>query len=125
MDLALLGQSLGIERKARLSSLEAEKHCGRYPSNFGAVLETVARTAPDKQDVGEMGMMINQEVAVSSIFILADAAFDERRFLQQREPAITKGDYFGQRQLGRHAALRIGVDLNAVSVVGKLYTAPF
>src|SRR5438105_4898883 len=84
------------------------------------MLEPVAGTAADEQDVLHTRVEVDQEIAVRAVLVLANARFGERSAFEQRETAVAVGDYLRERRLGRAAVLRVGIDRHPVRVVREL-----
>ena len=87
----MLGGFFGGEREARLDFVfccggSNYARCDVFSERW-AVLEAVTRTAADQPNVLKVRMLVNQEISVGSILVLADARFDDRRALQSREAA--------------------------------------
>ena len=83
------------------------------------MLEAMARSAADQHDIGHGRMAVDQEIAVRAIFILADLGAGQRRALEQREAAVAEGDDIVERGLGRLARLGVGIDSDAMLVMGE------
>src|SRR5438270_1351789 len=84
------------------------------------MLETVARAAAEQQHVWPFRVQVDQEIAVRAVLVLADPRLGQWSAPEEREATVAKGDNLRERGFGRTAALRIGVDLNAMRVVREL-----
>ena len=73
---AVLGLGLGCQRVARLRGAIVQDTRGDILADGGTVFEAVSGAAADQPDVCEIGMAVDQEIAVGCIFVLADARFN-------------------------------------------------
>ena len=69
----------------RLSDLSAFDDSRRDVFARGRVCRPVAGAASSQPDVIEIGMAVDQEIAVRGVLVLADARFDKRRADQGRK----------------------------------------
>ena len=83
----------------------------------------MTRAAADQQHVCELRVEIDQEIAVRTVLILADARLGQLRAPEQGEAAVAKGDDFGQRGFGRPPVLGVGIDDHAMLVMGEFDAA--
>ena len=89
------------------------------------MLEAVSRTSADKPDILEIGMLIDQEIAVGAVFVLADAGFNDRGIFETWEAArdefASGGDGIGTGD----ARLRVRICRGTVMVVSDFEAAVF
>src|SRR5262245_11259324 len=81
-----------------------------------AVFESVAGAASGEPDIVEIWMAVDQEIAVRSVFVLADARFDERGARQRRKPPGHKRARHLERVFGHLALGGVGVNRFAVTI---------
>lgn len=80
MDRPILDRTLAGKAKARFPTCQSPKCQLRcIAADFGAMLEAVAGSGTNKNDVGPGWVPVDQEVAIGAVFILADASFDQLR----------------------------------------------
>src|SRR5215468_5470345 len=111
VDRALLNGLLGCQAESRLAGPAPQDPFGQVGAHGRAVLETVARSAPDEPDVLGFGMTVDQEVAVRSVLVLAHARFQQWRFGESGKTARE------ERPHARHA-LRDDETIAAVGIEG-------
>ncbi len=70
-------------------------------------------------------MLIDQEISVRSVFVLADARFDYRRIFERGETAGEEFARGGEGFGSGDARLRVGIDGGAVAIVGDFEAAGF
>jgi hypothetical protein len=70
-------------------------------------------------------MLIDQEISVRGVFVLADARFDDRRIFERGEAAGEKFARGSESFGGGDAGLRVGIDGGAVAIVGDFEAAGF
>src|SRR5215469_15286777 len=125
IDRAFLNRCFCRQRKKRLLHLVVLHAIGRIFSHRRTMLEAVARATADQPDILKSRMLIDEEIAVGSVFILADARFDDRRVLQSWKTAreiLARGS--SSFRAG-DARLRVGIGGFAVAVKGDFETAAF
>ena len=85
MNLALLHRRFSGETEARFRAAAAKHSFDQVFAHGGTVLEAMAGTATGDPDVAERRMLIDDEVAVVGVLVLADLAAHQRRRGQCRE----------------------------------------
>src|ERR1700730_9745444 len=86
------------------------------------MLEAVAGAAADDPDVLELGMPVDQEVAVAAVLVLADLRGHERRVAERREAPSQVGAHRIERLAG-DAIARVGIEGRTVTVECDLEAA--
>jgi hypothetical protein len=82
------------------------------------VFEAVAGSATGEPDVFESGMTVENEIAVGSVFVLADAALDKRSVGEGGEALGKVSTHFVQRAGRRDAVGGIGIDGRPMAITG-------
>src|SRR6266542_218255 len=84
-DCALLDCLLRSEGEAGLGGTSAGKQFCDVFAQGGPVFEAVAGSPSDQQDILHLRVMVDEEVSIRSILILAHAALDQRSISESRE----------------------------------------
>src|ERR1700681_4775023 len=127
------GQGLSIDRSLLDLLLRREPEAlvnhaalGHEPrdalAQCGTVLEAVARAAADEPDVRELGMLVDQEITVAAVLVLADLRGHERRVAERRE-APSQGGAHRIERLAGDAIAGVGIEGRTVTVEGDLEAA--
>src|SRR5947209_20318716 len=86
-----------------------------------SVLETVPGAAANNPDILQLGMPVNQEIAIGSVLVLADPGFHDWSIPQSRDMFAEVTMDLRNRLLRDHPHLGIWVDIWAVAVKSDLY----
>ncbi len=70
-------------------------------------------------------MKIDEEVAVGSVFVLADARFCNRRVFQCGQTPGETLTHLGESHTGRKSITSVGIKFDTVAIDRDLDTAPF
>src|SRR6266550_4290997 len=93
-------------------------------SHGGSVLEPVTRAAADEPRVSRLRMVIDDEVLVGRLFVLAHARLEQRRALQPRKPVPDVVARDLERCFGRCALPIRGIEHRPSGVVCDLEAPP-
>src|SRR5947207_9085112 len=93
-------------------------------SHGGSVLEPVTRAAADEPGVSRLRMVIDDEVLVRRLFVLAHARLEQRRALQAGKPVPDVVARDLERCFGRGALAIRGIEHRPSGVVCDLEAPP-
>ena len=111
--------------EARLGCAFAGKTRCHISAHGGAVFEAVAGAAADQPNIFEPRMAIDQKISIGSIFVLADARFDDGSIFQGGE-TLAEIVASGLFCFGSGSAVRgVGIDRRAMAVDGDFHAAIF
>lgn len=82
------------------------------------MLESVARPAAEDPDIPVGGVSVNDEVMVGRVFVLADAALEQRRILHSWKPVREITACAGQSLFADESLSRGRVKFRAARIVG-------
>ena len=113
------------QRKPWLGLAFAANLGGKIFAERGAVFEAVTGTAASDPDIWPLGMAIDEEIAVGSIFVLAYPGFDDGCVFESRETAGEKIACGLCAFLRRDARLGVRVDGFAMGIAREFQAAAF
>src|SRR5262245_28451451 len=119
----MLHRPLVSQREPRLGSTALNQQFGHVLAQCRAVLEAVSRATAHQPNVLELGMAINQEIAVGSVFVLADASFDDRRVAQFGKTPRHIVANFPEGLIAHYAHAAFGIKFRSVSIECNLEAA--
>ena len=124
-DAAMLFDSFGSERKARLDGGKGSTRDARSEvlADGRTMLKTVAGAAAREPDILEAGMEIDEKVAVRGVFVLAHACFDYGSGGEVWKALGKIGAHFVHTVRRDHTVVEIGIDRRAVAVGGEFEAA--
>src|SRR5947207_58554 len=123
---AVLHGGFGAQSEARLRLARSRRrHVCDVLADNGAVLEAVAGAAADEPDVFKRRVAVNQEVAVRSVLVLADARLDDGRGAERGQTACEVSAHSRESFTGDDALALVRVEGRAVSVNRQLDAALF
>ena len=94
---AVLLLRLGLEAEARLARLQlVREELRRVTPDLGAMLEAVAGAGAYQQQVRGRGVVVDQQVAVRAVLVLADALLGELRAGERGKTLCQVGPRIGQ-----------------------------
>ena len=89
------------------------------------MLEPVSRAATHKPDVFHSRMLVNQEISVRSVLVLADSSFHDRGILQGWEPPLHIGAGSFPRHRHDDPRLRVRIDKLSMPVIRYFQSSAF